>query len=191
MSIWTWSTDFPNTSGGAQAISSNGTSTGSYYDGFVSRLNSSLTQIIQSTYLGGSKNDVVSALTIHPKTDDIYVAGHTYSPDFPKPNGGAQANYGGGDHDAFVTRLSADLAATASGGSGSGSGGGSSGSGSGSGSGSSSGTGSGSGSGYVPVSGGGGGCSMTGPASMAGWWNILTWLLAPTYVFARRIRGMK
>jgi len=32
---------------------------------------------------------------------------------------------------------------------------------------------------------------MTGPASMAGWWNILTWLLVPTYVFARRIRGMK
>jgi hypothetical protein len=76
--------------------------------------------------------------------------------------------------------------------SGGGSSGGSGGSSSGSGSGS--GTGSGSGSDYVSVSGGGGGggCSMVGSVSpMTGWWNILTWLLVPTYVLARRIKRMK
>jgi uncharacterized repeat protein (TIGR02543 family) len=106
---WTWSTDFPNTSGGAQAIKANSTSTStdSYYDGFVSRLKPDLTQIIQSTYLGGSKNDVVNALAIHPTTGDIYVAGGTSSTDFPETNGGAQGSNNNGD--GFVSRLKPDL----------------------------------------------------------------------------------
>jgi uncharacterized repeat protein (TIGR02543 family) len=274
---------FPKTSGGAQDGFTEGSA-----DAFVSRLNSNLTQIIQSTYLGGKNYDEVYALAIHPSTGDVYVAGQTASIDFPKTSGGAQENYGGGDYDAFVTRLSADLAATASSytlsinpiptngkvtsspagincgsggsscsasftsgstisltaipntgyifagwtgdcsgcgtnttcsinittnktcsanftpnisdsGSGSGSGSGSSGgSGGGSGTGSDSGSNSGGGSGGSGGSsgggsagGGGGGCSMTGPASMAGWWNIFTWLLVPIYVLARRIRRMK
>jgi hypothetical protein len=108
----TYSTDFPRTTGGAQA------SKGGLYGAFVARLNSSLTQILQSTYLGGSSGDYASALAIHPTTGDVYVAGWTLSTDFPGTSGGAQASYGGG-YDAFVARLTADLAA----GSGSGSGG--------------------------------------------------------------------
>jgi len=105
---YTKSIDFPKTNGGAQA----GSKGGEYGDAFVARLNSSLTQIIQSTYLGGSKNDRAYALAIHPKTGDVYVVGNTYSTNFPKTNGGAQAGSKGG-LDAFVARLSADLAATA------------------------------------------------------------------------------
>jgi len=45
---WTTSNDFPKTDGGAQA------SNGGDWDIFVARLNKDLTQIIQSTYLGGS-----------------------------------------------------------------------------------------------------------------------------------------
>jgi hypothetical protein len=61
---WTKSLDFPNTSGGARANYG-----GRYYDAFVARLNKDLTQILQSTYLGGRGNDVANALAIHPTTE--------------------------------------------------------------------------------------------------------------------------
>jgi hypothetical protein len=77
-------------------------------DAFVARLNSSLTQIIQSTYLGGSDEDTTYALAIHPSTGEVYVAGVTYSTDFPNTTGGAQANYGG-LRDGFVARLDSSL----------------------------------------------------------------------------------
>jgi hypothetical protein len=85
----TWSDDFPKTTGGAQA------SSGGFRDAFVARLNSSLTQILQATYLGGSGRDYAYALAIHPTTGEVYVAGRTNSKNFPKTTGGAQASYGG------------------------------------------------------------------------------------------------
>ena len=99
----TRSTNFPNTSGGAQANYS-----GDWNDAFVARLNSSLTQILQATYLGGSGRDYAYALAIHPTTGDVYVAGNTVSKDFPGTSGGAQASYGGFG-DAFVARLNLSL----------------------------------------------------------------------------------
>jgi len=107
----TKSTDFPNTTGGAQAGYGGG-----YRDAFIARLNSNLTQILQSTYLGGSGGDLAYSLAIHPTTGDVYVAGGTGSTSFPKTTGGAQASNGGGI-DAFVARLTADLAAGRSSGS--------------------------------------------------------------------------
>jgi len=185
---------FPGTAGGAQE------SYGGGWDAFIARLNKELTQILQSTYLGGLDVETAYALAIHPTTGDVYVAGETGSTNFPKTTGGGQQNNGGGSSgglDAFVARLTADLAASSgSGGSGSGGSGGSGsggsgtgGSGSGSGGGTGSGTGSGSGGGSGGTSGGGGGCSMTGSASsMAGLWNILVWLSVPVFALARRIR---
>jgi hypothetical protein len=98
----TQSTNFPNTSGGAQP------SSGGYLDAFVARLNSSLTQILQATYLGGSGRDYAYAIAIHPTTGEVYVAGWTVSKDFPGTSGGAQASYGGFS-DAFVARLNSGL----------------------------------------------------------------------------------
>jgi len=112
------STDFPDTTGGAQTSYGGGR-----YDAFVTRLNSSLTQILQSTYLGGSGDDDAYALAIHPTTGDVYVAGETKSTNFPGTSGGAQASFGGRE-DAFVARLTANLAATGGSDGGSGSGGG-------------------------------------------------------------------
>jgi len=105
------STDFPNTTGGAQATCNKCFRRDRVFssDAFVARLNSNLTQILQSTYLGGSGTDQAKALAIHPKTDEVYVAGETLSADFPNTTGGAQRDYGGYG-DAFVARLSADLA---------------------------------------------------------------------------------
>ena len=100
----TSSTNFPRTSGGAQA-----TYGGDWHDAFVARLSADLKTLHQSTYLGGSRNDGAYALAVHPTTGDVYVAGYTYSHDFPNTSGGAQATYGGDWHNAFVARLSADL----------------------------------------------------------------------------------
>jgi hypothetical protein len=112
------STDFPNTTGGAQA------SKGGWDEAFLARLNSSLTQILQSIYLGGNGDDDAYALAIHPTTGNVYVAGYTNSTDFPNTTGGAQTSYGKGDKDAFVARLTANLAATGGSEGGGGSGGG-------------------------------------------------------------------
>jgi uncharacterized repeat protein (TIGR02543 family) len=104
---WTSSDNFPRTTGGAQG------SKGGSLDAFVARLNSNLTSISQSTYLGGSGTDYAFALAIRPTTGEVYVVGYTYSTNFPRATGGAQASYNGWG-DAFVARLTADLAAGAS-----------------------------------------------------------------------------
>jgi hypothetical protein len=102
---YTESTKFPKTTGGAQANYGGG----GFGDAFVARLNKELTQILQSTYLGGSDSDSAGALVIHPKTGEVYVAGSTLSKNFPNTTGGAQAVYGGGYYDAFVVRLNKEL----------------------------------------------------------------------------------
>ncbi|MDQ2978187.1 MAG: hypothetical protein M3R62_03130, partial [Acidobacteriota bacterium] len=99
---YTTSTNFPGTTGGAQAAS------GGTYDAFVARLNRGLTALDQATYLGGNSADLAYALAIHPTSGDVYVAGTTYSTNFPGRTGGAQAANGGGG-DAFVARLNAAL----------------------------------------------------------------------------------
>src|SRR6266508_601944 len=100
----TYSTNFPGTTGGAQAA--NG-----YTDAFVARLNSTLTALTQATYLGGSDAAYATALAIHPTSGDVYVAEKTYSTNFPGTTGGAQAANGGGYYDAFVARLNSTLTA--------------------------------------------------------------------------------
>ena len=98
----TTSTNFPGTGGGAQSTKSGGR------DAFVARLNSTLTALLQVTYLGGSGDDGANALAIDPTTGNVYVAGSTTSANFPGTPGGAQAsNAGGGD--AFVARLTSSL----------------------------------------------------------------------------------
>jgi hypothetical protein len=104
----TSSKDFPNTTGGAQERNSK------YDDAFVSRLNSSLTRILQSTYLGGDGDDRAYAIAIHPKTGDVYVTGETRSYIFPYSYEGAQ-RYADLGSSAFIARLSVDLAESSSG----------------------------------------------------------------------------
>ena len=100
----TVSTDFPMTAGGAQPTPDNI---------FIARLNSTLTSLLQATYLGGAAGDVVRALAINPTSGDIYVAGDTSiggvpTGSFPMTAGGAQAAHGGAT-DGFVARLNSSL----------------------------------------------------------------------------------
>ena len=81
---------------------------------FVSKLNSDGTALIYSTFLGGSNADFASGIAID-SAGNAYVAGYTYSADFPVISGTVQPTFSGGisdtDHgmfpsDAFVAKLS-------------------------------------------------------------------------------------
>jgi len=61
---------------------------------------------LQSTYLGGSNYDVITALVVTP-SGQVLVAGRTESSDFPGTAGGAQPS--SGTSNLFVARLSGDL----------------------------------------------------------------------------------
>lgn len=103
------SSDFPGTAGGAQP-----TSPHPDFNGFASRLNSSLTTLLQSTYVGGNGigNDAMQAIRINPVTGDAVVAGFSSSTAFPNVAGGAFPTYPGGiaQMPGVVSRLTADLA---------------------------------------------------------------------------------
>ena len=101
---YTYSTNFPGTSGGTQAAHGGGS-----IDAFVSRLSGDLKTLVQSTYLGGSHDDFARSVAV-ASNGDVLVAGGTLSTNFPGTSAGAQAASGGGN-DAFVARLSGDLKA--------------------------------------------------------------------------------
>jgi len=80
---YTSSSDFPGITGGADYTFAG------YSEAFVSRLDSNLQTLHQSTYLGGSSYDVGGGISINPTSGDVYVTGYTYSSDFPGITGGA------------------------------------------------------------------------------------------------------
>ncbi len=73
-------------------------------DGFVARLDSGLATLAYSTFLGGTSTDAVNALALSPATN-VYVAGYTYSSNFPTTAGAVRTNYAG-RCDAFVALFS-------------------------------------------------------------------------------------
>src|SRR5258706_13024545 len=68
--------------------------------------------LLQATHLGGSGEDGITAIAVHPVTGDVLVAGSTLSADLPCPAGGcgagAQAQLAPGQ-DGFVGRSRPDL----------------------------------------------------------------------------------
>ncbi|HEX3747704.1 MAG TPA: SBBP repeat-containing protein [Bryobacteraceae bacterium] len=72
-------------------------------DAFVAKLNSS-GGVLFSTYMGGSGVDVGNAIALDP-SGAIYVAGYTYSDDFPVLTGAVQTALSGAC-DAFLFKLS-------------------------------------------------------------------------------------
>jgi hypothetical protein len=76
---YTWSSDFP-TSNALQL--ENATTGGRGANAFVTKLNSAGSELIYSTYLGGSIDDQANAIALDA-AGNAYVAGSTYSGDFP------------------------------------------------------------------------------------------------------------
>ncbi len=76
-------------------------------EGVVFKLSSDLTQLIWSSYLGGTEDDAIYSLDIN-KEGETYVAGGTVSHDFPTTAGAYKTAFQGGTTDGFVAHISAD-----------------------------------------------------------------------------------
>ncbi len=97
----TESVDFPTTptTGSYQATS------GGSYDAFVTELAANGSNLVYSTYLGGSGYDQGTGIAVD-SGGDAYVTGNAGSSNFPVTSGAYQTAYDG-SQDAFVTKLSA------------------------------------------------------------------------------------
>jgi hypothetical protein len=118
----TYSTDFPTTKGAFQTT--NKAAAGSSSTSFVTKINSTGTALLYSTYLGGTRTDTAYSLAID-SAGDAYIGGAAYSGDFPVTSGVVQStnnSYASYGWNQFVAKLnpagSALLYATYIGGSG-------------------------------------------------------------------------
>ncbi len=98
----TGSKDFPATSG-VYTIAHNGGND----DAFVSKLNSGLTSLLASTFLGGNSNDYGKSIVLDGG-GNVYVTGETVSPNFPT-TAGAYDTAGNGRWDVFVSKFNSEL----------------------------------------------------------------------------------
>ncbi len=91
----TWSWDFP--------VENPLSWYGSIYNAFVTKLNSTGNQLIYSTHLGGSGEDLGSGIAVD-RQGNVYVTGHTQSFDFPtlNPFQGSHHPY---SEETFVTKF--------------------------------------------------------------------------------------
>ncbi len=120
----TSSTDFPCSNAGgpapaggacaSSAVSGAQATSGGAFDAFAAELNPGLTQLLQSSYLGGADVDSADVIRVAPsgtgQAGQIFVGGLTYSTNFPGVAGNAQPQLGGTNNsDGFVARLSPDL----------------------------------------------------------------------------------
>ena len=107
----TQSSDFPTTAGAFQRNSGGARSSNDarMQDGVLIKLNSNLSQILFSSFLGGNNDDAAFVLAINPANNNIYVAGATASNNFParaNASSGFQ-NFNGGV-DGFISIISSD-----------------------------------------------------------------------------------
>jgi uncharacterized repeat protein (TIGR01451 family) len=73
------------------------------FEGFMSEISADGTQLLYSSYLGGSMEDSVIGVALD-SSDKVYVAGYTGSDDFPVTSGCAQPVFGG-PYDTFISKF--------------------------------------------------------------------------------------
>lgn len=83
-------------------------------DAFITEIFWDGTSVLGSTFLGGTEDDVGTAIAIDPS--GVYITGYTESPVnpinlFPITPGTYQPTYGGGVNDAFITKMLLNLTA--------------------------------------------------------------------------------
>ena len=104
---YTFSSDFPVT---PDAVESSFLGDSTNFDGFLTIVSPDATQILYSTYLGGSGNelggDYVQGVALDANLN-IYLTGQTSSSDFPVTSGALQTSYQGGQFggEGFVAEL--------------------------------------------------------------------------------------
>lgn len=97
----TSSPDFPTTPGAYSASHHDA-------DAFVAKLNTNLTLLLSSTYLGGDNKDYGVSVCLDME-NNIMVSGDTCSPDFPIASGAYDTTFNGGFGDVFVAKFNSDL----------------------------------------------------------------------------------
>ena len=103
----TSSPSFPTAAAFQSANNAAGVATGESGNAFVTKLNSTGSALVYSTYLGGSVNDDAQAVAVD-SSGNAYVAGYTYSTDFPTANAFQPQDQTNGHGDnAFVTKFNA------------------------------------------------------------------------------------
>ncbi len=95
----TFSTDFPVES----SLFPNPAGKG---DTFVSKLSADGTTLLYSTYLGGSEFDSASSIFVDENSGEVFLAGWTFSQNFPLVSPIRNMNSGGGD--GFIAQISTD-----------------------------------------------------------------------------------
>lgn len=102
LAAFTTSTNLPMAPGAFQPMNGGG------YEGFVAKLSPDCSQLLASTYLGGSSSEGLEGIGID-SAGNVYVCGSTSSGNFPVTPGAFQPVKAAGG-DAFVTKLSPSLA---------------------------------------------------------------------------------
>jgi len=74
------------------------------YDAFVAKLTAAGSNLVYSTYLGGTGDDFASSITADAN-GNAYVGGLTSASNFPVTYGTLQTSYGGGPFDGFVAKI--------------------------------------------------------------------------------------
>lgn len=94
---FTYSTDFPT-------INPYQSQKSGYWDSYLTKLSSSGSALIYSTYLGGSSSEGSYGIDVD-QAGCPYLIGNTKSNDFPTKNA-YQPSFGGGDYDLYVSKFS-------------------------------------------------------------------------------------
>jgi PKD repeat protein len=93
---YTQSVDFPTTNGSHDVEADQ-------FDAFVTKINSTATDLVYSTYLGGSGQDMGDSIVLDDN-GSVYVVGNTWSTDFPVSNDAFRIK-SAGSADGFVTKV--------------------------------------------------------------------------------------
>src|SRR3989449_1845312 len=104
----TSSANFPTTAGAFQP-----SFPGGFFAAFVTKLNPTGAALVYSTYLGGTGGEQGFSIAVDA-AGNAYVTGNTFSTNFPTTAGAFQPRFGGGDNDAFVTKLNTLASGSAS-----------------------------------------------------------------------------
>ncbi|MBX2959109.1 MAG: SBBP repeat-containing protein [Flavobacteriales bacterium] len=79
---------------------------GGNWDAFVTKLNSTGTALVYSTFIGGSDTDWGFSIALDA-SNNAYIFGETRSTNYNTTSGAFQTTFGGGLNDVFVTKLNA------------------------------------------------------------------------------------
>lgn len=95
---YTWSANFPTTAGALDRTHNGGE------DIYVAILNSTGTALLYATFLGGGVYDASHGIAVDD-SDNVYLTGNTWSPDFPVTAGAYQTRHRHLSSNAYVAKL--------------------------------------------------------------------------------------